>query len=202
MNKSLKGFTLLELVLSVAITAIVLLTVYSSFQLCAKAGSKAKSRINRDAAKILTQLSRDLRSAYLPEKKSSILKFSGSSTRMNFISVVPLGHNFSASGGYDLREVGYYLGQGDYEQAGGLIYRVDLTPDDDISKGGEHQQLSGLARSLKFSYYDGRLWQEVWNSTEQLPQAVRVSIEFQPAAKNQPAESFSTVVDMSLVSRE
>lgn len=192
----LTGFTLLEVVLSVAITGVVLLTIYSSFHLCNRVGKRVGSKIDRDARAVLSQLSRDLRSAYLLAEKESNLKFAGSATSINFITVVSLRHNFSGPGEYDLREVGYYLGPGPDEDIYSLIYRINLAPGKETPKVGEHRELTRLAKSLRFTYYDGRVWQKAWNSTEQLPEAVHVSIGLNSRADNSTSEIFSTIVDI------
>jgi type II secretion system protein J len=192
----LTGFTLLELVLSVAITGIVLLTIYSSFSLGLRVWERVRNGIERDAQRIIAQLSRDLRSAYLSAEKNSNLKFVGSTTSINFITVASLRHNFSDSGEYDLREVGYYLGTKPHKNSYSLIYRTDLTPDDNIFKGDQLSELSRQVESLKFAYYDGKSWQKAWNSSEHLPQAVHISLGLKSRSQSSSSEIFSTIVDM------
>jgi len=51
----------------------------------------------------------------------------------------------------------------------------------------EQRLLSGV-QSLKFTYYDGEYWEDVWDSTTQeneMPVAVKVRIEFMPREENE-----------------
>lgn len=192
--KEIRGITLLELILSIAISAIVLLMVYTGFNLSIKVTKRVEARLDNQAREILFQLSKDLRSAYLSDEKDSFLKFFATPTSLNFVTVARLGKRFIRDKEYDLREVSYELEPRRESELNALVYRVDLTPDKEVTSGGEKEELSALIKSLRFSYYDGVSWRQVWNSQTQLPKAVRVFLEL--VSKNDPAISrkLSTIV--------
>ena len=103
-----KAFTLLEVLLSVAIGVVVLITLYSSFYLGTKVWARVSGNTDKDARKIISQLAHDLRCSYILEQEDSDLRFTGKPTSLKFVTTAPLGHILSVKH-YDLREVDYFL---------------------------------------------------------------------------------------------
>jgi len=65
----------------------------------------------------------------------------------------------------------------------GLFLRRQTPADGDPSQGGREQLLSALVGSITFEFFDGTVWQPLWDTREQttrrLPGAVRVTYRLQ-----------------------
>jgi type II secretory pathway pseudopilin PulG len=153
------GFTLIEVLLSLFLVALISGVLFASFFLPTRAVSASKSELVKveEAAVFLTRLSEEIAAAY-PEEKS----FSGAKDYLFFLS--------SAGTDLGLEKVGYTVKKDDsgetatiYRKAG-LPYRVD-----------ENEQPVLQAESMVFGYYDGKEWFEEWNE-KSLPLLVSVTL--------------------------
>ncbi len=153
------GFTLIEVILSLFLTALISGILFAGFFLPLRAVSAAKSELIKveEAAVFLTRLSEEISAAY-PELAS----FSGSRNSLSFLS--------SAGTDLGLEKIGYTVKEGNsagtviiYRKAG-FPYRPD---------GNEQPVLQ--AENMVFGYYDGKEWSEEWNEKD-LPLLVEVNL--------------------------
>ena len=165
----MKGFTLLEVLVSVAIMAIIMAALYGAYtsnletiQLARQSGL-----VNQTARIILDRMSRDLESAFMTAPAASgseetprtgLLghdqEINGRpADRLSFTSLshVPVGKTGLRT---DLCEIGYHLEE-DTEEESLIIFRRDqAVPDQDITAGGQPLELSGMIRGLDVTFQD------------------------------------------------
>jgi prepilin-type N-terminal cleavage/methylation domain-containing protein len=195
MQKNKSAFTLLEVILTMAITSLVLITIYTVFSMGIRVYKRVESQIDIQTYEVLTQLSQELRSAYLIAAEDSPFEFIGTSTAVSFVTVASLRHNFNPSQTDDLREVSYYLGPSDDENKHSLMYKINFNPGRVLAKEKKLQLLAGL-NILRFSYYDGQQWKNIWKSNNQLPKAVQIFIQLEDRTNELSLRNFSVTVDI------
>lgn len=180
------GFTILELLIAVAIFSIVAVSIYSSFNIGVHAWRKAQDsyQIRQQARHALETLSRDLRCAV----NFTGIAFEGLSDSVSFVRAKDGIHKLTCS----------------FEKASGSLYYV-LVPYRQILSHGDATKeeaagpvlASGLS-DVKFQYAykdaDGILWKDEWRKEDDIvPMGVRISL-FYPSGKEEQAVEFSETV--------
>lgn len=193
----MKGFTLLEVLVSVAIMAIVLTAIYGAYTSNIETVQIARQSglVNQTARIILDRMSRDLESAFISAPaepgsgetpKTGLLgqdqEIDGRpADRLDFTSLshVPLGKTGLRT---DLCEIGYHL-EADTEEEGLIIYRRDhAILDQDVTEGGHPLELSRMIWGLDIAYQDQEGEEfDTWDSFEGthkdvLPSLVRITL--------------------------
>ena len=152
----MKGFTLLEVLISIAITAMVMAAIYGAYtsNLGAIQAARQSGLVNQTARIILDRMCRDLESAFItapPAPDSETTPRTGllgadreidgmAADRFDFTSLshLPLSETDLHT---DLCEIGYHL-EADEEEGCLIIYRRDQAiPDQDLSEGGRTTEL-------------------------------------------------------------
>ena len=204
-----RGFTLLELMLAVAILGLIVAMLAESFHAVAMSKLHAEARLSseRSGRAILWQMSNEIRGAVqTPLAPSRVLvlgaaKYQGGSP-VNTLTVSTLapGHRRSLDG-YGAEEI--------------VTYAAVLNPNHRGWFLLERSQYSGLGSganptpiivadnmlSLKFRYFDGEQWGQVWNSENMSPGRqvpVAVSIDLSLAGPRGEPLAFSTQVTVPM----
>jgi len=153
------GFTLIEVLLSIFLMALISGILFASFFLPLRAVGAAKSELVKieEAAVFLARLSEELAAAY-PEAKI----FSGGRDSLFFLS--------AAGTDLGLEKVGYTVKK-DVSEEAVTVYREAGLPWE--AAVGEKPVLQ--AESLVFGYYNGVEWSEEWNE-KSLPLLVSVTL--------------------------
>jgi len=198
MKKTNKGFSLLELLLTISIVSIIMLTIFQSTNYGMHVFRRTNSNAELKIIKILYTLSRDLRSAFLMSQKHPSISFTGSGSSLKFVSVVPLDHSFDEQKEFDLKERRYFLTPGKEGRTRTLMYSTrsigSQTASADKKKINGDLPLSSSIDSLTFDYFNGEKWLSSWNSQVQLPESVRVTVQFRENGQISPLGYFSTVI--------
>src|SRR3954471_23537673 len=196
-----RGFTLIELIISAALMAIVIGSAY----MCLSAGISGQRLIEaraegaQSARTALNMMAADLRAA-IPMPGN--VNFLGMRRTVESIDADNL--DFSTRN-YDPKrarepdycEVSYFLTPEKESDSYLLIRRRDPTPDPEPLEGGVQQEIARGVRGLRIEYYDGFDWFDDWGDPEGkakgmmippsnssgLPEAVRVTIVFDPERK-------------------
>lgn len=182
MKKS--GFTLAEVMVALTVSSIVITSAVSTLQIgmdvSRKTGLKRNSLENCRSA--LDVICRDLRGAHLSSNQSWSL-FRGENAQdgdldldtLSFTSLVNNPHR-TGERTSDYAEVGYYIDRDPGTLEEWLVRRYDAGPDDDPLEGG-NTSLAGYQTAAMDVWYfkDGEWWTE-WDSRQDLPTAVRISI--------------------------
>jgi prepilin-type N-terminal cleavage/methylation domain-containing protein len=205
------GFTLLELIISIAILSAVLVTIYATLSM----GSRTWDKGERDIEKVqrmrvvMDLLSREIKAAY-PYKVTpgeldthrEFYLFDGQKDSLSFVSCVPL-----RGGTGKLSWLTFWV-----EEGMGLVVverdalRSDIFKERETMDTDEMVVLDANATAIRFDYYrseegdteeatDGEdtAWEEKWDAEEEesMPQAVSVAVTFREDAEGQGGENES-----------
>jgi prepilin-type N-terminal cleavage/methylation domain-containing protein len=211
-TNSQTGFTLLELIISIAILSAVLVTIYATLSM----GSRTWDKGERDIEKVqrmrvvMDLLSREIKAAYPYRVTPSELDthkefyaFDGKNDYLSFVSCVPL-----RGGTGKLSWLTFWV-----EEGQGLVVverdalRSDIFKERETIDKDEMVVLDAAVTDIQFEYYrseegdveeaaeEEESWEEKWDAEEEgtLPQAVSVSVTFleEPAGQGGGDESYT-----------
>jgi prepilin-type N-terminal cleavage/methylation domain-containing protein len=204
-NKSARGFTLIEVVISAALMSLILMSAY----LCLNAGVASQKLIEpradilQSARVALALLSADLRNACPLSKDYQFLGTQRKLGEMEADNLDFATHNYTprrAREG-DFCEISYFVNP-DPETGGfKLCRRRNPTIAPDPLTGGRCEDIAtGLTR-VQFEYFDGFDWYDTWGEIKPkgpsaksdqpnmtgMPEAVRITLWFDSSPKSKPA---------------
>lgn len=206
-----KGFTLIELMLAATITTVViggaLVSVSAMLNAYKIRGSSGK---HADTARfIFERMEKDLAAAFYSPHDANTrfvcqdLQNNGiPADNLMFISTVN-NPTETGDGTSDIVEVQYYIDSDDGTPEKWLQRRYDPTPDMDPFTGGATALLGPSVISLDFQFYDGEMWWQQWDTVEEIPILVSISIGFYtPSTINQEPtpediEQYSSMVALA-----
>lgn len=203
---SQRGFTLLELILSIGILSIVLVTIYATLSM----GSRTWEKGERDIEKIqrervvMNLLSREIKSAFPYKVTPSELDdhkefyaFDGKKDSISFVSGVPLR---GERGG--LSWLTFLV-----EEDLGLVVierdalRADIFEERDSLNKDDMEVLDQRVREIQFEYYQRKSgktegegegeWEEKWDAEKEgtLPHAVKVTLTIEDEGRQEDSET-------------
>lgn len=199
-----RGFSLLEVMVAVAVISLVAMLIYGAFVGMARSRKNmvTVSERHQQARQALTRMARELTAAYIsthrPFTQVSYIQetgFQGSSTRVDFTAFANI--RFQANErASDQAEIGYFLSPNPDTGGTDLVRRLDRTIDDDATRGGVIQVMAENVVSLQLSYLDPLTneWTDDWNSTQgagqlnRVPSQVWIRLELEPAVGSTPIE--------------
>jgi len=187
--KLVRGFTIIELVVAVSITAIILGIIYSSYFGTVKTMEVSRARVKnyKLASIVLDKLGGDLSGVYFVERDKQT-KFQGHADKLAFVSTNCLGFQEQK----DLCTIEYLLNK---DKSPGDGFGLLRKQDDATFSFGDYFP------GLRFTYYNGKTWQEKWDSDwmGRLPKAVEV--EFLLDIEGSKPKKFSSIFNLSLARR-
>jgi len=182
-----KGFTLVEVLIALAIMAMIVASTFTIFRSASKSWQKGEARSQRyqNARNAVSRIGAEISQAVI--NSNALCKFTGDKNKISFISFVS-----TDSGVFELSEVEYWL-----DGAKRLLMRNDeVEPDYDFGTYDHSDILSDNISELEFSYFDGLAWLDVWNSDEAseigLPKAVKIKIRVEDKRAKE-GETFEVV---------
>ncbi len=189
-----KAFTLIEMLISLAIVSCIVTMVYGSYAATSRSLGVYHHRMacSERAHLVLRMMARQLRGAYLPPKEPAPTRTSAKPQDIRAAPIPafradsrePRGEvlTLTTTGGFGLDEsVGISRIAYRYDRHNStLAIRCELaTQRSDASQdpGTWRTALQGVA-NLELEFYDGRQWQTRWDSKQagRLPQAVRIGL--------------------------
>ncbi len=193
-HASAGGFTLVELILAGAIGAMVIVAAASTLMVAMKshAARRDVTGIYEIGTTALDIMHRDLLSVFLAPADARTrfvaVDYEEQGRSMDQLIFMSTGYPTveSMGGESDLMEVHYYIDTDPSTEERWLQRRIDATPDDDPFTGGTNSLLGPHVASLDFQFYDGTDWWPSWDSKEEIPVAVSISLgvlEEKPSAK-------------------
>jgi type II secretory pathway component PulJ len=216
-NRSRAAFTLLELVVSAAVGALIL----TAAAICLNAAVESQRMINprvdtiQTARVALAMMSADLRAACPLDKNYDFLGSHRSLGDMDADNIDFATHNYSPRHPReaDFCEMSYFIDKSETNGQYGLWRRRNPTLAQDPLSGGSREEIAPDVRGLRIEYYDGLDWYDTWgdlngrrrNSTTPppnlvgMPSAVRITLSFDssPATKSAPDEQEMTPTNRS-----
>ncbi len=206
------GFTLIEVVISAALMALILTSAY----LCLRAGLagqklvEPRADILQNARVAASLLAADLRSAC---PLSTNYQFLGMRRKLGEVDADNLDfatHNYTprhAREG-DYCEVSYFVDKDEETGQFGLWRRRNPTLAPDPLSGGSREEIARGLLGVRLEYYDGTDWYDDWGdekggekaatsnrdhpNLEGMPKAVRITLLFDSNPKSKPAADAAT----------
>lgn len=207
------GFTLLEVMIALAILALMSLAIfYSTDQLLrSKEDTEIRDEKEHAISLALNRIADDLSMAYTVKNAELLgqdfdgeIAFKGSEERINFAAFAnqPYLRNVRES---DSAEIGYYLEpMPEDPKKYNLMRRQSAEVDRDVEVGGRFYVLMEDVEKLTFQYWDDKSeeWKKNWDSTSidfanKLPRAVKVEIEVMMPDEEEK-KTFSVVAPIRL----
>jgi general secretion pathway protein J len=198
------GFTLIEVLLAMAILVVLMSVVYGSFSTAGRNVEQAEAaRDETDLARtLLAKLSDDLTNVYF----NSNMKLVSQNTRANVNLTILYGKKEETGAGADkvrrdslslttltnwrkpdsketeLLEVGYFFKE-KADGSGYLLYRREkreLSADVPPLEGGVEYEITDRVEGLQFRYYNGTAWVDEWDTRTLggLPKTVELTLTF------------------------
>jgi prepilin-type N-terminal cleavage/methylation domain-containing protein len=200
------GFTLIEMMLAVAILAVIMAMMASSFHAVAASKVHAEGRMwaDRTGRAIIWKLTSEIRgTVQTPAAPSHVLVhgvaqfLGGVAANEISISTLDAGHRRSLAGFSPEDIVSYSLTANPEHRGWLMLYR---TQQSGLAYGGVQTMpilLADNVLSLRMRYFDGNQWGDTWNSDvlspgNQIPIAVSINLDL--AAPNGRDLRFSTQV--------
>ena len=191
-RSSKRGMTLLEVIVAVAVLAMISLLLYGSFDSMArgKKGESMRADRSRQGREAVSRIVREMSSAYLSGHQPLVVALqtrttvfvgvhSGNFDRLDFASFAHrrLERDSRES---DQSEIGYFAAN-DPEVEGKMdLVRREQTPIDlEPRKGGVTNVLAEDIELFEIKYYDPvtGAWMDAWDSTSQVGQFARLPLE-------------------------
>ncbi len=200
--RAVSGFTLIEVLLAVAILAVIMTVIYGSFWTAQKNVEQAEAvRDDTDMARtLLAKITDDLTNAYVnrnmiatsttTNKPVNLTIFYSSKeevgdgeekVRHDSLALTTLS-NFPRPGSKEteLVEVGYFFREKP-DGSGYTLFRRekrDIGPDSPPLEGGVAYEITDRVDELRFRYYTGISWRDDWDTRTMgaLPQLVEVAL--------------------------
>jgi|GEM_PF-2424376 len=192
MQKGEESFTLVELLISIFLLAVIITSLYLIFWKGYYAWMKGSARVQiyQSTRVCLDTISREVKSSFISRSNPNLV-FKGDEHRLLFTSTF---NEVSESGEYDLCEIEYSLTHLKLQR------RIKTFLDSKPGKGGCTATLGFPINDLDFSYYNGKNWQKNWDSTmgthncsdDALPRAVKITLSSR--AKGETPLTLSTIV--------
>jgi type II secretion system protein J len=193
-NPQLKGFTLLEVLIAIAIMAGIVTVIYSTFFTAGNNVQQAEEiRDTTDLVRTLvSKLSNDIANAYvntgMNAPNAQLTIFLGKKvqppagtqkSRFDELYLTTL-TNWRRPGSKetDLWEVGYYFKE-KLDGPGRIMMRREkreLNKDVPVLEGGVEYELTDRVESLQLRYKSGTTWLDEWNISTTLPKVVEITL--------------------------
>jgi general secretion pathway protein J len=185
-----KGFTLLEVLMAVAIMSGIVTVIYASFSTAS--GNVAQAEAKRDhadlARTLVSKLSNDITNAYYNPSMSETIFYGKQSTtaqdekRYDSISLTTLTNwRKPDSKESDLWEVGYRFDEQPDKSTRVMVRneKRELSKDQPPLEGGTEYMITDMIKGFRLRYYSGTTWADEWDSRTRhsLPKAVEIALE-------------------------
>lgn len=214
----MRGFTLLEVLVSMAILVIIMAALYSAYTTNVEAIQIARQNgeVHQSARIVLDRMTKDLQSALIqvsvPSEKIRLglvgedREIDGRrADRLDFTTVAHLSLTEKGPGS-DLCEVGYFIDEDPEAKVLVLFRRDDPSVDEDFTKGGSQLEMARNVIEFNVAYQDSRGEDsDKWNTLEGAPGAglpVLVKIRLVLKDELNREHVFSTTVHPELAERK
>jgi general secretion pathway protein J len=206
------GFTLIEVVLAVALCALVMTLIYGVLMSTIQAAEKIEeiTQGSEIGPAILAQIREDVGAAFLPGKDQDYFfgQERAGRDRMDFVSSAAVYASETPGAEptiHSVNEIGYQVKEGPASEDGLVLYRrVDPFVDAQPLQGGRLTALAEKVISFKVSYWNGTEWQTSWVSSKQedtLPTSIRIELKIRVPDRTSEGgfaeRTFSTIIPLA-----
>ena len=193
------AFTLLELLLAMAIVAIIAVSLFASLAIAFKARSSAMAAVEpaRTATLAIDFIREDLLSA-MPPHGQLASAFTGVDTTddrglpgddLTFYTVAPAGPLHPQGGNGEIRQVEYTVLTPPNSSDHVLVRKVSNNLLATVTEDPDQEVICRNVAGFNLRYYDGSAWQDSWDSTtysNTLPVAIELTLQIQKPGTTTP----------------
>jgi general secretion pathway protein J len=204
-----RGFTLLEVVISVGILVVILTIVYTTFNSSIKAFTAMENQGDAYARAriVLNRMSEEIGSIYfsLQNRNTGLVgedkdedDLPADSLHFTSLSHIRWVKDSKES---ELCEIGYYVEKDEETRESFLFRREDWNVDGTLDEGGNPLELAEGVDGLNFRYYDGEEWLDAWDSRIKggLPKAIEVVLVMRDPRRTRI--TFSSILPIPIAGR-
>jgi type II secretion system protein J len=191
-----RGFTLVEILMAMAIFGLVLAAIYATWTLILKSksiGEAATARVQREriAIRLIEEALMSTRSFAADLEHYGFVAENGENAMLSFVARLPKSFPRSGRfGDFDVRRVTFSMETGrNYGERELVLRQHPILMDLDEDEERHPLVLAKGVREMVFQFWDSRVndWVDDWTQTNQLPKLVKVSVRF-----GSPSRSYSS----------
>jgi len=208
-----KGFSLIEVLVAMSITAVLVVSVYFSFSNILLGRSRLRKIMNRERQIYFTldMIRNDIKNSYLsmnkgvPEETHKTIFKSVPDSPVSHLTMTTLNHvrMLADAKQCDQTEIEYYGEMVDDENV--LFRRESPWVDDFPERGGNVYPIFKGFKEIKFEYWNpvSKEWVEEWNSESaaninSLPTKVKVTLIAKEGELGEPDKMIETVIKLKM----
>jgi len=205
------GFTLIELMMAMAIFGLVLAAIYATWTLILKAsklGMVAAAQVQREriSVRLIEDALVSTRSFAADLQHYSFIAENGDDATLSFVARLPKSFPRSGKfGDFDVRRVTFSVENGPGSERELVLRQNPILMDVDVDEKEHPLVLAKGVNKLLFEFWDLRLkdWVDEWKQTNQLPKLVKVTVQFaepnQRGSYSQKKEEVTRIVALPSV---
>jgi len=205
------GFTLIELMMAMAIFGLVLTAIYATWTLILKAsklGMVAAAQVQREriSVRLIEDALVSTRSFAADLQHYSFIAENGDDATLSFVARLPKSFPRSGKfGDFDVRRVTFSVENGPGSERELVLRQNPILMDVDVDEKEHPLVLAKGVNKLLFEFWDLRLkdWVDEWKQTNQLPKLVKVTVQFaepnQRGSYSQKKEEVTRIVALPSV---
>lgn len=208
-----KGFSLIEVLVAMSITAVLVVSVYFSFSNILLGRSRLRKIMNRERQIYFTldMIRNDIKNSYLsmnkgvPEETHKTIFKSVPDSPVSHLTMTTLNHvrMLADAKQCDQTEIEYFGEMVDDENV--LFRRESAWVDDFPERGGNVYPIFKGFKEIKFEYWNplSKEWEEEWNSesaanVNSLPTKVKVTLIAKEGELGEPDKMIETVIKLKM----
>lgn len=176
--RSQSGFTLIEMLLAMAVFAMVMAGVYSALRVGMNARRQNQAQTLQTARAALDALSSHMQTCFTVPNSNSY-SMDGAESEISFFT-------FPHKSTQPVK-VSYFLGDG--KSCDGLCRTVNRDPFDPDAAAPLPEPVAPGISTLQFSYFDGVEWTPAWTAPGILPERVRIAVDVAVSGEPQRFET-------------
>jgi prepilin-type N-terminal cleavage/methylation domain-containing protein len=216
------GFTLIEVVISSALMAMIIVAAYLCLNACVASQKAMEPRLEviQNARVAMALMAADLRAACPLDKNSEFLGMPRTLGNIEADNLDFATHNYTPRHAHegDFCEESFYLSPSPETGAISLYRRRNPRIAPDPLNGGSKEEIARNVLGLRFEYYDGLDWYESWGDVQSrgkaqtsnrsqpnltgMPEAVRITLWLDSNPRAKPATDAANVESAANVDKE
>lgn len=203
------GFTLVEILMAMAIFGLVLTAIYATWTLILKSksiGEAATAQVQREriAIRVIEEALASTRSFAADVEHYGFVAESGEDGAISFVAKLP--GSFPRSGrfgDFDVRRVTFAVESGrNYGERELVLRQNPILMDLDEDEKNHPLVLAKGVKDMTFQFWDLRAkdWVDEWTQTNQLPKLVKVSLRFGASSSAQTRDEVTRIIALPSIS--
>ncbi len=181
------GFTLVEILVAMAVFGLVLAAIYSTWTLILKSknvGEAATAQVQRErvAIRVIEEALVSTRSFASDIQHYAFVAENGDNAMLSFVARLPKSFPRSGRfGDFDVRRVTFAVESGrNYGERELVLRQQPILTDLDKDEENHPLVLAKGVRQMLFEFWDARSkdWVDEWTQTNQIPKLIKVSVRF------------------------